>query len=96
MDNTVMIEFWDTCVEILSSSIVNSNNYIYLAYYKICNGFLLVCNANNLESIIFLEKHLKNIINSSSVQKTIMLIVNNSYSSEALSDIEIMNNKVYS
>ncbi len=25
MGNTVMLEFWDTCVEILASSIVNSN-----------------------------------------------------------------------
>ena len=54
---------------------------------------MLVCDCNKYDSILFLEKNLKNIINSSTIQKNIILIAN-IFSSDESSEINDINKKV--
>jgi hypothetical protein len=75
MDKIVRLEFWDTNTKILNSQIIESNIfYIKLAYFKICNCFILICDLSNFESIKFIEKQYHTIIKSSS--NNIHLLVN--------------------
>ena len=70
------IELWDTNVKILSSPIIQSIFYLILAYFKICGGFILICDVSIYESINFLEKQIEKIIKSSNSSNNIHLFVN--------------------
>ena len=59
----IKVEFWDTSLSILKSPIINSkSNNLPLAYYNICDVFLIVCNPNDSKSINFVESQIENII----------------------------------
>jgi hypothetical protein len=51
-------------------------NNLILAYFKICNGFILICDVSTYESIKFLEKQIAKIIKSSKSCYNIQLFVN--------------------
>lgn len=48
-----------------------------LAYYKICNGFVLICDLSSINSILFLDNQIQNIFNWSNNHKNIFIVVNN-------------------
>lgn len=53
--------------------------YIFIfksAYLKICDGFIIICDAEKEESIKFVEKQIENIINFSSNYSNFMILVN--------------------
>ncbi len=60
-DKYIRIELWDTNCNILNSGLIHT-------YFKICNGFILICDISNIDSIKFLEKQIENIIYHSSFQ----------------------------
>lgn len=68
-DTPILLELWDT-----NSNIVNS--HLIKTYYKICNGFILICDVSNIDSIKFIEKQIENIINFSSNTYNIHLMAN--------------------
>jgi GTPase SAR1 family protein len=84
----INLEFWDTNEQMLNSSIIKSKIYLILAYIKICNCFLLLCD-NTDYSIKFIEKQLDNIIRHA-VNPNVLILVNNKYqdsNKKVLSDL---------
>jgi GTPase SAR1 family protein len=69
INKLVKLEFWDTNVNILSSPIIKT-------YYKICNGFVLICEIGNFESIMFMENKIKNLLNMLKVNDNIIVFAN--------------------
>jgi hypothetical protein len=47
-----------------------------LAYLKICDGFILICNSDKEESVKFIEKQIENIINFSPNFANFVVLVN--------------------
>ncbi len=72
----IKLELWDTNVKILNSQVIESKHILILAYYKICNGFIMVCDISIFDSIKFLEKQIEKIIKISSSYNNIHLYVN--------------------
>jgi hypothetical protein len=55
----IKIEIWDTNVSIINSHLIQT-------YYKITNGFVMLCEVKNIDSIKFIEKQIEKIIKYSS------------------------------
>ncbi len=68
-EKMVQLEIWDTNFNILTSNIIKT-------YYKLCNGFMVITDISNLESIKFAEKQIENIINLATYNANIVLIAN--------------------
>ena len=51
-------------------------NLLLLAYIKLSQGFILLIENNNLESLLFLEKQIENIFNFSHQPQNIFLVIN--------------------
>jgi hypothetical protein len=49
---------------------------VILAYLKICEGFILICNSKKEESVKFIEKQIENIINFSPNYANFVVLVN--------------------
>lgn len=49
---------------------------VILAYLKICEGFILICNSEKEESVKFIEKQIENIINLSPYYANFVVLVN--------------------
>src|SRR5258708_7247085 len=49
----------------------------YIVYYKLCHGFILICDKSNIESIVFVEKQIEKIF-ASSGEKEILIICQDS------------------
>jgi len=49
---------------------------VILAYLKICEGFILICNSEKEESVKFIEKQIENIINISPYYANFDVLVN--------------------
>jgi len=52
----VKFDLWDTCVNVLSSPIIKT-------YFNICDGFVIICNLNNINSMAFMENQIEIILN---------------------------------
>ena len=65
----VKIELWDTNVNILASPIIKT-------YFKICNGFILLCDIANYESVKYLEKQIEILLNMLKVNDNIIIFAN--------------------
>jgi small GTP-binding protein len=61
LNKIVKLEFWDTSVNIIQNNLMKT-------YYKLCNGFILVCDVSNLESIKFIEKQIDVILTHANVE----------------------------
>jgi hypothetical protein len=69
----INLEFWDTNEQVLTSPIIKSNSNLTLAYMKICNSFILVCDPSSEASINFIERQMDNIIKFSINANLIMI-----------------------
>ena len=49
---------------------------IIQVYYKLSNGFILLCNNQDINSILFIEKQIERIISNTISDKNIMIICN--------------------
>jgi GTPase SAR1 family protein len=66
----VKLEVYDTSHNILNDPLIN-------IYYKICNGFVLICNSEDINSVKFLEKQLEYLINLPNTNSDNIIILNN-------------------
>jgi len=69
MDKNIKVELWDTNHIVLNSPIIKT-------YYKISNGFIVICDYDKIESFNFAERQIDNINNYSNCHNNIFLIVN--------------------
>ncbi len=60
-----------------------------LAYYSICSGIILVCDAIELESILFIEKQIEKILSLKCENKKILIIANIRFLTQNLPDKEL-------
>jgi len=82
----VKFEIWDTNVNVLSSSIIKT-------YFNICDGFILICNKNSLDSISFVETQIENILKGrmSTEGVNIFVIVNEERTNDC-EDVDYLSN----
>jgi len=69
-NKAVKMELWDTNVQILNSPIIQT-------YYKICNGFIFICDINREESIEFITKQIDKALSHKSIKKANCIIIAN-------------------
>ena len=73
----VKLEFFDTCAKIMNDSLIKSILILLIkVYYKLSNGFILLCNNHDINSILFIEKQIERILSNSISDKNIMIICN--------------------
>jgi len=72
----VKLKLFDTNANILKDSLMKSILFLNLVYYKLSNGYILLCNKDDMNSVKYIETQLEYILSNHSFNKKIMILCN--------------------